>query len=172
MKLEPCKDLLARNALKGAVNRAIQKDRKALKQSDKKYMEDMQERRSVDHTFKTTAAAEVAEGMAQLRDIFRGRVIRRTVDSLDDKGQPISGLRPYQTHELYLTLSVKEKEVFDAMFDEVLAPQNKNKALGNVSDPSSSGSIPLERMPHSERMMVAGDASASRVCVRGFCSVI
>lgn len=66
MKLEPCKDLLARNALKGVVNRAIQKDRKALKQSDKKYMEDMQERRSVDHTFKTTAAAEVAEGMAQL----------------------------------------------------------------------------------------------------------
>ena len=63
--------------------------------------------------------AVVSEWVADIRSGFEGAVVRRTVNSLDWQGRPISGLDPYHEHALLLELSASEHETLNALAEEI-----------------------------------------------------
>lgn len=50
-----------------------------------------------------------------LRNIFSGNVIRRSLDSVDDEGNKISGMAPYCEHVMLLELREWEKQVLTSL---------------------------------------------------------
>lgn len=78
--------------------------------------------KAVDQNFKR----ENAKWMSIIRAKYQGAVIRRTVNSLDHRGRPISGLDPYEEHICMLKLhrheyAALEKLAEDALDDESFA---------------------------------------------------
>lgn len=63
--------------------------------------------------------AVVSAWVADIRTGFEGAVVRRTVNSLDWLGRPISGLEPYHEHPLLLELSPTEHEVLNGLAEEI-----------------------------------------------------
>ena len=66
----------------------------------------------------------INKAMQELRGVYTGYVIRRTLTSKNFQGQAISGLPDYLEHDLYLTLSDWEQEyitkvTLDSMEDGV-----------------------------------------------------
>ncbi|EMD31654.1 hypothetical protein CERSUDRAFT_127231 [Gelatoporia subvermispora B] len=61
------------------------------------------------------------EWIERIRSKFSGSVIRRTVDSLDWAGRPISGLEPYTEHTLMLDLCEHERKNLEQLADALLA---------------------------------------------------
>ena len=55
-----------------------------------------------------------------LRELYEGYVIRRTINSLDWKGEPISGLPPYHEHALLLRMTEDELHVLSQLAEEVV----------------------------------------------------
>lgn len=87
--------------------------------------------RAVDQSFRKVNAM----WMKRVRAKYQGSVIRRTVNSLDYAGNPISGLEPYKEHICMLELHLHEYNALEilaqkAMDDESLA----RRFLSEVSD--------------------------------------
>ncbi|KAH9949213.1 P-loop containing nucleoside triphosphate hydrolase protein, partial [Amylocystis lapponica] len=62
---------------------------------------------------------EVLEAMQDIRQRFVGSVIRRTVNSVDNNNQPISGLSAYAQHSLLLTMTEAERLNVDNLAEEM-----------------------------------------------------
>ncbi len=65
--------------------------------------------------------------MEDARKRFEGAVMRRTVDSRDYEGKPISGLEPYEQRMVLLKLSHEEQETIDELAAEM--SQDAGRAL-------------------------------------------
>ena len=61
-----------------------------------------------------------ARWMKIVRERYQGSVIRRTVNSLDHEGQPISGLEPYEEHICLLKLYRHEYDALETLAEEAL----------------------------------------------------
>lgn len=134
MKVKECYNVAKQRELKKSVNASVRKDRKAMKDSDQQYMLGIKNQQSATYSFNLASTEDMARDMGIMRDLFRGRVVRRTVDSLDEEGKPISGLGPPQYHDLHLTLNNAETVVFERMVDDVLQDDtSKAVTLGRVS---------------------------------------
>ena len=57
----------------------------------------------------------VKEWMVLMRRTYEGCVIRRTIDTLDLSGHPISGLPPKHNETLLIKLSKSEQDVMDRL---------------------------------------------------------
>jgi hypothetical protein len=53
--------------------------------------------------------------MKKIREKYQGSVIRRTVKSLDYRGEAISGLEPYQEHKCFIQMNDHEYESLEAL---------------------------------------------------------
>jgi hypothetical protein len=62
---------------------------------------------------------EMGYWMEQIRERYRGHVIRRTVNSVDFEGKQIIGLEPYREHNLVLQLYEFEMANLDRLAGEV-----------------------------------------------------
>lgn len=65
--------------------------------------------------------------MAAIREGFQGAVVRRTINSVDWRGNPISGLDKYREHILALKLSPREQECQEQL---AIAIQSDGVAYG------------------------------------------
>lgn len=134
MKITECFDVKKQKELTRSVNASMRKDRKAMNDSDQQYMLGLRDQHTATHTFTLVSTKDMARDMGTMRDLFRGRIVRRTVDSLDENGNQISGLNPPRYHDLHLKLNVSEAAVFDQMVNEVLESGTKRSVtLGRVS---------------------------------------
>lgn len=70
--------------------------------------------------YETQYDRSLQEWIDKLRELFQEHIIRRTIDSLDWKGEPISGLPPYHEHPLLLTLTEEERSVLDQLAEQVV----------------------------------------------------
>lgn len=78
---------------------------------------------------------ENARWMKIVRERFQGSVIRRTVSSLDNKGQPISGLEPYEEHICLLKLYRHEYDALESLAEEAIdGPSFAQRFTSEVSD--------------------------------------
>ena len=116
---------------KKALDRAVRRERQRRKDGEG----DVKLARTVVQGKKTRDADDsefnlaVSDWMQDLREIYAGAVIRRTVKSTDWQGKPISGLDPYFEHSLVLKLTDEEYEVLNTLADRVVDEGGKNLSV-------------------------------------------
>lgn len=73
--------------------------------------------------------------LKKLRILFTGAIIRRTLNSLDNAGDRISKLPPYQEHVMHVHLTKHELESLDALAGDLANDPDASsiKALSSVS---------------------------------------
>ena len=114
--------------------------------------------------------AALRRRMAELRKAFKGRIIRRTINSLDIAGNPISGIPPCEDHYIGLSLLPIELETLDAKVAALTSSNSKKRraAAHNVSDFSNlSPTARFERTGDNARTAAARfERTRSPACVR------
>jgi hypothetical protein len=86
---------------------------------------------AVDHNFKKMNA----QWMKVIRAKYQGVVIRRTVNSLDYAGRPISGLEPYDEHICLLKLHRHEYDALERLAEKTLNDESfAQRFSSEVSD--------------------------------------
>ena len=56
---------------------------------------------------------------ARIQSQFEGRVIRRTLKSVDWMGRPLLDIPPYEAHMVYLDLTEREKTIIQTLTESV-----------------------------------------------------
>ena len=78
----------------------------------------------------------------KIREKFRGAVIRRTVNSLDYTGKPISGLEPYKEHLSVINMYEHEYEALEALAEKAMDSETfVRRFASEVSKTQSSVSL-------------------------------
>ena len=88
---------------------------------------------SVDLQFKRDQIELMEKYVILLRDVFRGFSMRRTVDSIDWEGNPISGLRKYIEKRLLLTPKQEETRELATTATEIMQEHETSRAAAIVA---------------------------------------
>ena len=75
---------------------------------------------AVDLPAKKAQLNVMAKHIRNLRQIFRGYTIRRTLDAVDFEGQPISGLTPFLSRAILLKPLEAEKKALDSSAADIV----------------------------------------------------
>jgi hypothetical protein len=106
--------------MEGRLRAAQTKDRGRLKKGDrKKRMLEAAVNGDPTVTFQSSYQEELRKWINVMRERFSGVTIRRTLKSVDDKGDRISGLGPVHKHTLLVKLYRHELENLEALAKEV-----------------------------------------------------
>ena len=79
------------------------------------------------------AGIESMKWMLQMRTWFKGNIVRRQVESLDYKKEPILNIKPYVDQKIYLKMTDREAEDNNATLEIMKSAPENTRGGGEVS---------------------------------------
>ena len=134
LNVPDCDDLDWLSDMKKAVSRATRKSNaefRRLRASDD-FVQSLMDG-SLDLAFKREQLEEMGTYVRFLREIFSGYIIRRTIDSIDYRGDPISGLRKYFEKRLLLAVREEEKTALENTASDIMKEHETSRAAAMVA---------------------------------------
>ena len=99
---------------------------------------------TLDLEFKREQINSMQKYVYYLRDVFQGYTIRRTIDSVDWEGKPISGLRKYFEKRLLLSVKPEEKRELANTASDIMNEHETSRAAAIVAQAEGHVSFPLQ----------------------------
>ena len=122
--------------MKRELNRALSKDRKAERQSDNagEQLRNVFSSKNTHDPTQTEFYPKLQKYIPWIRQNFSKNVIRRTLDSKDNLGRKIFGMKPYQEHVMLVELRPWEKDVLNKLTNQIVdhAPLTTVVGAGKV----------------------------------------